>query len=165
MTPVYATGSSESTGGAQTGANSIGVTDLTVLYENLDAAYFGEKTAWMMNQKTLGQIAGIVTKYGQRLNLVQYVDGQPTIFGLPVKICPSLPVPAASEVTVLLGDFSYWCTRLITDENSGLVVYREAPGLIENGNIGVRCFCRADGNLAWEDTSSPAPIVYLQQHS
>ncbi len=162
---VVAAGSAVNTGGSETGATTIGSEDLTNLYQLLDAAYFGPKTAWMMNQKTLGQLAGVVTKYGQPLNIVRRVDGQPTILGLPVKICPSLPVPAASAVTVLLGDFGYWCTRLVTDDSSGLVVYREAPGLIENGKIGVRCFCRADGNLAWTDTSSPAPILYLQQHS
>jgi hypothetical protein len=65
----------------------------------------------------------------------------------------------------LLGDFSYWVSRLIVDENVGVQVYRESAGLAEAGKVGLRCFCRADGNLAWQDTGSPAPILYLQHHS
>jgi HK97 family phage major capsid protein len=164
--PITATGSSNNTGGVETGVNSIGSADIAAMYEALDSAYFGPKTAWMCNQKTLGYLAsGIITKYGQPLDLVKYVDGQPTMLGLPIKISPSLANISASSVPLLLGDFSYWVTRLIVDDKAGLVVYKEAPGLIEQGNIGMRSFCRADGNLAWTDTSSPAPIQYLRMHS
>jgi HK97 family phage major capsid protein len=86
------------------------------------------------------------------------------MLGFPIKISPSLANIGASTVPLLLGDFSYWISRLM-DDSAGVQVYCEAPGLIENGNVGLRCYCRADGNLAWTDTSSPAPIQYLRMHS
>jgi hypothetical protein len=71
----------------------------------------------------------------------------------------------ASKTPVLLGDLSYWATRLIIDDQVGVVVYQEAPGLIEDGNIGLRCFARADGALLYTDTNSPSPFVMLANHS
>ena len=71
----------------------------------------------------------------------------------------------ASKVPVILGDFSYWVTRLVNSENLGLTVIREADNLVEKGNVGVVCFFRADGALAFNDSSSPAPFVPLQCHS
>jgi len=51
-----------------------------------------------MNKKTLANISGIVTKYGRLLNLVQYENGKPSIFGILVKICPSMDNIGASAV-------------------------------------------------------------------
>ena len=164
--PVTATGSSTNTGGAETGANSIGTIDLANVLENLDSAYLSSpKTAWCMNRKTLGYLNGLVSKMGTPIDIVKYVDGEPHIYGIPVKISPSMDNIGASKVPVLLGDFSYWVTRLVKNENLGLTVIREAPGLVENGNVGVVCFFRADGALAFNDTSGPAPFVPLQCHS
>ncbi len=162
---ITAVGSSTNDGSAATGANSIGSDDLQAAISDLDAAYFNENTAWLMNQKTLASFAGQRDKNGNIVRLVEYVDGVPTIFGVPVKICPSLDSIGASKVPVVLGDLSYWATRLITDDSSGLVVYREAPGLIEKGNIGIRCFVRADGGLLYTDASSPSPFVSIRNHS
>ena len=118
-----------------------------------------------MNRKTLATVSSIVNKFGDQLNLVQYVDGSPFIYGIPVKICPSMDSIGASKTPVVLGDLSYWATRLIVDENAGVVLYKESPGLIENGNIGLRCFARADGALLYQDTNSPCPFVMLANHS
>jgi HK97 family phage major capsid protein len=166
VTPVAATGSSNNTGGAETGANSIGTTDLANLLDSLDSAYLSSaKTAWCMNRKTLGYLTGLVSKMGTPIDICKYVNGKPYIFGVPVKISPSMDDIGASKVPVILGDFSYWVTRLVNSENLGLTVIREAPGLVENGNVGVVCFFRADGALAFSDTGSPAPFSVLQCHS
>jgi predicted phage gp36 major capsid-like protein len=70
----------------------------------------------------------------------------------------------ASNTPVVLGDFSYWATRLVIDD-AHVQVYREAPGLIENGNIGLGTFARADGELLYTDTNSPSPFVTIRNHS
>jgi HK97 family phage major capsid protein len=163
---VVATGASVNTGGAETGSNSIGSDDFATALSTLDEAYVNNaKTAWIMNRATLAKVSSIINKFGDTLNLVQYIDGQPFIFGIPVKVSPGMPSIGASNVPVVLGDFSYWCTRLIQDENAGVVVYKEAPGLVENGLVGIGVRARADGVLAFTDTSSPFPFVTITNHS
>jgi HK97 family phage major capsid protein len=162
---VTAAGSSQNDGSAATGANSIGSLDLSAALNAIDAAYLNANTAWLMNQKTLSALSGQLDKYGNIVRLVDYCEGVPTIFGIRVAICPSMDSIGASNVPVVLGDLSYWATRLVTDDSSGIKVYTEAPGLIENGNVGIRCFVRADGGLLYTDASSPSPFVYIRNHS
>jgi len=163
---VSAQGSSANDGGASTGANSLGSLDFSSALSQLDEAYFGPKTAFIMNRHTLAAVSGQLDKYGNIVDLVEYVDGQPTIFGIPVKIAPSMDSIGASKVPVILGDFTYWATRLITaDEGIGLKTFWEAPGLVENGLVEVRCFARADGALLWNDVVSPSPFVMIRNHS
>jgi HK97 family phage major capsid protein len=163
---VTAAGASGNTGGSETGANSLGSVDFQNAMSQIDSAYLeSDKAAWLMNRQTLASVAGVITKYGQPLDLVKWVGNVPYIYGVRVRVSPSMPSIGPSDVPVVLGDFSYWCTRLVTDDNAGLLVYREAPGLIESGNIGVGCFCRAGGALLYNDTGSPAPFVPIQNHS
>ena len=163
---MTASGSAGNTGGSETGATTLGTADFTAALENLDQAYIDSpKCAWFMNRKTLVTVASITNKFGDNLNLVQWVDGKPFIYGVPVKICPSLSNIGVSNVPVILGDGTYWATRLVTDEKSGIRVYTEATGLVEQGNVGMSCFMRADGELLYTDTSSPAPFTYIRNHS
>ncbi len=163
---VTAQGSSANDGSVNTGANSLGSADFSAALGQLDAAYFGPRTAWIMNQSTLSTLSGQLTKYGQILDLVKYINGKPYILGIPVKIAPSMDSIGASKVPVVLGDFTYWATRLITaDEGIGLKTFTEAPGLVENGLVEVRCFARADGALLWNDVVSPSPFVMIRNFS
>jgi HK97 family phage major capsid protein len=166
LNPVAAAGSAANTGGAETGATTLGSSDFAAAYSALDSAYLAsDKVAWLMNHKTLATISSIVNKFGDQLNLVKYVDGVPTIYGVPVKICPSMDNIGISNVPVVLGDLSYWATRLVMDDMAGIKIYTEAPGLVENGNVGLRTFVRADGDLLYTDTSSPSPFVMVRNHS
>jgi HK97 family phage major capsid protein len=167
VAPITASGSAENTGGTETGATSLGNEDFAAAYAAIDSAYLASpKAAWLMNQKTLGYLQSIVTKMGQPLHLVEYVDGVPTIYGLPVRIAPSMEDVGISQVPVILGDFRYWATRLITaDEGVGIKVFTEGPGLAENGQVAIRCFMRAHGALLWNDVSSPCPFVMIRNHS
>jgi HK97 family phage major capsid protein len=163
LVPVVASGNVL---GGGNGANSLGVADFVAAYAALNSAYLqSPKVAWAMSHTTLAYLLGLVSTTGQPMNLVQYVDGQATIFGVPVKIAPSMDSIGASQTPVVLGAFDYWCTRLVVDSTSGIAIYREAPGLIENGNIGMRAFIRADGCVLYSDTGSPAPFVMLQNCS
>jgi len=165
-TPIIAVGSADNTGLSETGANSLGSNDFMAAFQALDAAYIeSPRCAWFMNNKTLGTIVGMITKYGQPLDLVKFVDGQPTIYGKPVKICPSMDGIGASNTPVIFGDASYWCTRLVVAEDSGVATFTNAPGLAENGQIGLRTFVRAGGSFLWNDTGSPCPFVMIQNHS
>ena len=49
------------------GANSIGSLDFNAVLAQLNAAYFGPKTAWIMNQVTLSTLSGQLTKYDKIL--------------------------------------------------------------------------------------------------
>jgi HK97 family phage major capsid protein len=163
---VVAAGSAANTGGSETGANSLGSKDFANALANIDQAYIDSpKAAWFMNRSTLINVASIVNKFGNSLNLVQYVGGQPYIYGVPVKICPSMDNIGVSNIPVVLGDGTYWCTRLVNDENSGIRVYQEASGLVEYGKVGLSVFMRADGVLLYNDTSSPAPFTFIRNHS
>jgi HK97 family phage major capsid protein len=165
--PVTAQGSSINDGTGATGANSLGSQDFDNLIADLDSAYLDSpKAAFIMNRTTLGAVNSVVDKMGHPAGIVQYVDGKPFINGIPVKISPSMENIGPSNIPVILGDFSYWATRLVmADDNVGLMVYREADGLIENGNVGLSCFMRAGGALLYKDTGSPAPFAILRCHS
>jgi HK97 family phage major capsid protein len=160
---VVATGSSGNTGGAETGDNSIGSVDIANLYFSVNAAYRNSrKCAFMMADSTLQFLAKIVTKQG--LPLVNFEDGVAHIMGKPVKVSPSVPAIGSDAITVLFGDFSYWNTRLVSDDSSRIQVFKETR--VEQGLVGLQYFLRADGILAFNSpTAANTPINYLIQHS
>jgi len=163
---VTAAGSAANDGSTNTGANSLGSADFSAVLAAIDEAYLSQpKCAWVMNLKTLANVADIKNKFGNPIELVKYRNGKPEIYGIPIKISPSMPNIGAGNVPVLLGDFAYWCSRLIQDENSGVMLYKESGNLVEKGEIALKVFARADGVLAYTDTSSPAPFVQLVNHS
>ena len=106
---------------------------------DLDDAYANSpRCTWLMNKKTLATVSGIVTKYGLPFGLVKWIDGQPTIYGIPVKICPSM---------------------------DNICNGKEAANTIEYGNVGLIGFMRAGGDLLWNDAGSPAPFIVIQTHN
>jgi HK97 family phage major capsid protein len=164
---VIAAGAAANTGGSDSAATSLGTPDFASAYQKLDQAYLEDSSCrWIMSSKTLGSLYGVVDKYGSPI--LSFVTGAPTILGIPVLQSPSMPNMAASANSVLLGACSYWATRIVTPdgEGDGILSYREAPGLIENGLVGFRSFVRADGALLWNGASnSSCPFVIIQQHS
>lgn len=169
VAPYVASGSSANTGnGSETGANSIGSADLAGALSKLNPAYIGPKTCWGMNWSTLNTLRGLVSKQGTPLDIVRDTDNGPTIYGLPVKIAPSMDNISASANPIVLGDYSYFATRIVTaDDMMGIKSYTEAPGLIENGLIGFRSFVRAGGSLLWTNNGglNACPFVILANHS
>ena len=170
VTPVSAQGSVVNDGNAaHTGVTTLGSDDFAAAIAALDSAYLeSPKACWAMNRRTLATVANIKSSTGQPIGLVQYAGKKPTIMGLPVKISPSIDDLGASKTPVILGDFSFWCTRLVTADETdgiGLYTYREADSLIENGNVGLACFSRAGGTLLYSDTGSPAPFITIRNHS
>ena len=66
---------------------------------------------------------------------------------------------------IVFGDLSYFCVRCSVDPITRVQLYKETPGLVEQGKFGLRAYVRYDSALLYSDTGSPAPIVYLQNYS
>jgi HK97 family phage major capsid protein len=103
-------------------------------------------------------------KYGRPL--IDWVNGAKTLFGFPIKICPSLPnIGAATFGTIVAGDWSYWMTRLVNPmDDGGVQIFSERYS--ELGKVALRMVGRADGGIAWgADSNSTCPFAVLVQHS
>lgn len=152
--------------GTSSGATTLDTAAFGSALQQLDDAYANSpRCAWIMNKKTLATVASQLDKQGRLVDLVKYVDGRPFIHGIPVKIAPSMDNLGSAKNPVVLGDLSFWATRLATGEESGIQVIKEATGLIEYGKVALRAFLRADGALLYNDSSSPAPFIIIQNHS
>jgi HK97 family phage major capsid protein len=172
---ITAKGRSGNTGvGTDTGANSVGSTDLADVFYAVNEAYRVQpKCGWLMNDTTLTGLMGMVSKLGLPLVNFFYNDEDnvpaPYILNRPVHICPSLASPSEGDVSVIFGDLGYWATRLIAagDGANGpdrVQIYRERYA--ETGQVGMQVFVRADGALLYDgSTSSHAPMAYLVNHS
>jgi HK97 family phage major capsid protein len=161
---IIASGSAANTDGSENGANSLGTRDFAVAFAALDSAYrASSRCAWWMADDTLQSMVGMLDKNGREMNLVKFVDGEPLIYGKPVRIAPSIDSIGASQTPVLFGDFSQWMTRIALDQ-SYIKLFRQAPGLAENGNFGLRVFLRAGGAWMISSTERP-PVIAIQNHS
>jgi HK97 family phage major capsid protein len=166
---VVASGSSTNDGSSNTGVNSIGTDDLANMIQQLDPLYLASKKCFFgMNMNTFTSLLRLKDKYGR--TLVDFVDGARQIFGIPIRIAPNLPnIGSASYGTIVLGDYSFFATRLVNPLNDfgfgdGVSVSTERYS--ELGKVGLRFFGRADGAVLWDgDSNSPCPFVVLQQHS
>ena len=158
-TPIItAIGAADNTGGSALG---IGSEDLANLYYSVDSAYRSSpKAAWLMNDTTLQQLAGVVTKMG--LPFINVVNGVPTLHGKPVKVSPSMDDVTNGGYPVLFGALDYWVTRLVVSDDSYIKMIFDAPGLAENLKFGMRAYLRADGALAFTSQTDPAPVNVLR---
>lgn len=157
-TPIIAAGSSESTGGAQTGANSIGYSDLVNLEHAVDPSY-RRNGKFMFHDQTLSSLQRIIDKYGRPLWTPGVAAGVPDrILGYEYVVNQSMPQIAASNVTVAFGDMKKYVVRRVKDFS--VIVLRERYA--ELGIQGYLGFSRIDGNLLDAGTH---PIAVLQQHS
>jgi HK97 family phage major capsid protein len=163
VSPVTAVGSSANTGGGEDGTSSIGSKDIAALYFSVNEAYRNNpKTAFFMNDTTRTLLAQIVTKQG--LPLVEWDGPEAYIYGKPIRIAPSMDNATAGRHPVIFGDGAYWLSRNVVDE-SYVQVYKEVPGLVENGLLALKMVCRWGGTLLYTDSGSPAPFGVLQMHT
>jgi HK97 family phage major capsid protein len=159
VTPVIATGSSESTGGSQTGANSIGYSDLVNLEHSVDPSY-RRNAKFMLNDNVLSSIKKIIDKFGRPLWTAGLSSGDPdTILGYQYVINQSMPVLAPSATTVVFGDLKKFTVRRVLD----MSMIRLVELYANLGQVGFQAFMRLDSNLTVSSTTHP--IGYLQQHS
>jgi HK97 family phage major capsid protein len=165
--PYVVAAGSDPNDGSGAAATTIGSQDITNLVFSVNEQYRNSPSAgFLMSSSTLSKIAGVLDKQGQMLRLVHYENGKPYMLGYPISICPSLPTPGASVAgSVIFGDLSYWHTFIVSDAQTKIQVLKEAPGLIDSGNYGLRMFLRAGGALAYNGGGTNCPIAYLVSHS
>jgi HK97 family phage major capsid protein len=157
-TPVVAAGSSESTGGAQTGANSIGYSDLVNLEHSVDPTY-RRGAKYMFHDQTLASIKKILDKFGRPIWVPGIAVSEPDrINGYEYVINQAIPQIAASNVTVAFGDMKKFQVRKV----SGISVQRLSELYAANGQVGFLSTMRVDSNLLDAGTH---PVNVLQQHS
>jgi HK97 family phage major capsid protein len=157
-TPIIAAGSSESTGGAQTGANSVGYSDLVNLEHSVDPSY-RRNARYMFHDLTLASVKKIIDKYGRPLWAPGIaVDEPDTLNGYQYTINQSMPQISASNVTVAFGDMSKFLVRKV----SGFAVQRLSELYAINGQVGFISNMRVDSNLV---VANGLALNVLQQHS
>ena len=159
-TPVVAQGSAETTGGAQTGANSIGYSDLVNLEHSVDPSY-RRGAKFMLHDQTLSSLQRIIDKFGRPLWVPGVAVNVPdTLIGYQYVINQSLPqIGSVSEATTLVfGNFSKFIIRKVMD----LSVQRLSELYAASGQVGFISFARVDSNLLDAGTH---PLNVLQQHS
>jgi len=160
--PVIATGSAELTGGTETGANSIGFSDLATVFSSVDPMYRASPScAWLMNDNTLLHLHKVITKMG--LPFAPVTGGLQYLFGKPVRISPSMPSIGSSNQPVLFGDFRYFGVAEVR-QDSYVTGFWQAPGYVEAGIVGLKIFSRFDGALLATDPAA-LPFAVLQNHS
>ncbi len=161
-TPVVAQGSSETTGsGAQTGANSIGYSDLVNLEHSVDPSY-RRGAKYMFHDQTLSSIKRILDKFGRPLWVPGIAVSEPDrINGYEYTINQSVPqIGSVSEATtVIFGDFSKFVVRKVQD----MRMQRLNELYAVSGQVGFLADYRIDSNLVC--AASTHPLNLLQQHS
>ena len=156
-------GSSETTGGAQTGSNSVGITDVTSLYFSVDQSYRqSPKCAWLMNDNTRLTLSATISKQGEAVWRV--ANGKDYLFGKPIYTAPSMANIGNGNIPICFGDLSYWVSRHAT-AGDRVQLLKEFSGGIEKGEVGLRCWQRWDGALLYSSANGTCPIKFLVTHS
>ena len=159
VTPVIAAGSAESTGGSQTGTNSVGYSDLVNLEHSVDPTY-RRKASYMFHDLTLSALKRILDKYGRPLWAPGITAGDPDVInGYPYVINQSMPQIGASANTVVFGDLKKFIVRKVKFSQA---VHRLNERYAETGQTAFLAFDRLDSNLIDAGTH---PLNVLQQHS
>ncbi len=155
---VVATGSAANTGGQETGANSIGYTDLVRLEHSVDPAY-RRGAKWMLHDTSVSKIKQILDKFGRPIWVPGMATNAPdTILGYPYVVNQQFPQIGASKTTVAFGDFSKFLVRVV----KGMRVQRLDERFAEKGEVAWLAFSRLDAKLLDAGTH---PINVLQQSS
>ena len=161
-----ATSSGQSMAGSGGSATTFGTDDLSALISGLDPAYL-VNASWLMNEATLAKVLALRTATTGALIFDDDADedGVFTIFGRPVRICPSMPSLGASAKPVILGDLKRLAIRKVRD--NGFWVSRAEETFAEYLVVAYESFTRADSGVLFyaSDPSTPSPFVALQCHS
>lgn len=155
-TGLIAAGASTNDGGAETGATSIGSTDLTNLEHTVDPLY-RRGASYMMHDQTLRFLKTLLDKYGRPLWKPGVAVGSPdTINGYPFWINNDMAQIATGNKTMLFGDLKKYLIRRVKE--LGVLTLNER--FADYGQVAYIGFARYDGNLLDAGTR---PVNYLQQ--
>lgn len=151
-----AVGSTTNTGGAETGANSIGTKDLIELEHSVDKAY-RQGARYMFHDSTLKSIKELLDKQGRPLWQAGIAFKAPdTVNGYPYSINNDMPVIATGAKTVLFGDLSKYNVRRVRE----LSIVQLNERFADYGQVALLGFARYDGQLMDAGTH---PVKYLVQ--
>lgn len=155
---IVATGSSESTGGAQTGVNSIGYSDLVNLEHSVDPSY-RNGASYIFHDQTLSALKRIFDKYGKPLWAPGIAVSEPDrLNGYPYTVDQQMPQIAASNVTVAFGNWKKFIVRKV----SNFSVQRLSELYAVNDQTGFISTMRVDSNGI---VPSGRAMNVLMQHS
>jgi len=156
--PVIAAGSAANTGGAETGATSIGSADFVNIEHSVDRLY-RQGAQYMMHDLTLRSAKTILDKYGRPLWTPGMANNAPDMInGYSYVINNDMAPIAASAVSVLFGKLNKYLIRDVRE----LAILRLNERFADYGQVAFIGFARKDGNLIDAGTH---PVNYLIQHS
>ena len=153
------TGILTAVGGAQLGVTAASATAITAdelvdLFYSLNTPY-RKNAVWLMNDSTVKAVRKLKDGQGQYLWQSALTSDTPnTLLGRPVYTSAYMPSVAASEKTVVFGDFSYYWIA----DRQGRSFKRLNELYAVNGQIGFLGSQRVDGKLIL-----PEAIKVLQQ--
>ncbi len=167
VSPTIASGSATNTGGAETGATSIGTQDINKLYHSLEPAY-RPGAAFYCTDDTVRYLEGLLTKEGLpivsfRKGLTGYNSDIPYIMGKPVAVCPSMPEIASGSNPIIFGNPLYFVQRRVPS-SMYLRRFWQNPTLVQYGLVGFESWMRVDSGVI-APNAAHAPFQYIQCHS
>jgi len=155
---ITAVGSAESSGGSETGTNSIGYSDLVRLEHSVDPSY-RRAGKFMFHDQTLSRLKRIIDKFGRPLWVPGMKEGAPdTINGYGYVINQSVSQIAPSSTTVVFGDLKKFLVRRVKDFS----VVRLDERFADAGQVAFVGFSRIDSRLIDAGTH---PVNVLKQAS
>lgn len=155
-----AAGCATNTGGAETGANSIGSDDIADLVKALDPAYRGLRSGFAMNDNTATTLKALRNKQGGLVFEQEYdEDGNWLLFGKPVLVCPAMDDIGSGKKPVMFGSWSMLVRRVVP-----MRILRLEETYAEFFATGYVAYYRTDAAVFSVNASPlpPSPIVYLQ---
>jgi HK97 family phage major capsid protein len=142
-----------------TGITSIGYQDLVALMKSVDPAYRASaKVYWLMNDDTLTALDSLTDKQGHPIIPQTYVNGQRTLLGFPVGICPSLPDVGAGSTPIVFGATGFFAFRKVI---GGGVLIRLAERYVDLLEVGFKSHLRANGAVLCAG-GADSPVKYLK---
>jgi HK97 family phage major capsid protein len=114
----------------------------------------------LMNQATLTNLLKQKDSSGKYQKMIEWDDDAKVyvIAGKPIAISPSVDSVGANKVPVVAGDLSYFFNRIVKNSMS-LLVYSQAPGLVEYGLRAAQAFVRTNAGLLVTGSSKPVQYV------
>ena len=165
---TIASGSSGNTGGAETGATSIGTADVNKLFHSLEPAY-RPGAAFYMNDNTLRSLEGLLDKQGRpivsfRKGFTGNDSDDAYVMGKCVAICPSMPDIAAGTNPIIFGNGATYFVQRRVPSSVYLRRFWQSSALVLNGLVGFESWLRTDSGVI-APNAAHAPFQFIQCHS
>lgn len=153
---VVAVGSSANTGGAETGANSLGSKDYVAIEHQVDRSY-RRGGMYMFHDSTLQAAKNLLDKYGRPLWTPGMANNAPDMInGYAYSINNDMAPIATGNKSLVFGQLKKYFVRRVR----ALAVMRLTERFADYGQVAFLGFYRGDGHLVDAGTN---PVKYLTQ--